>query len=438
MNDKREGLVVEQIGKISQESLLASKSLMRRYLVLELTRHTAFGISGMFIILYLLDTLPLFEVGIVFAVSYFITTFVDYPTGALGDAIGHKRVLIIAYIFHLISLALLIVSNTFIPLLLYSALSAFAFSQESGALEAWFDNSYRLTSEQIDPDREVYKAFQARKAILFYIFSGSSFIIGGMIAYEWSRKVLFGVSFIGVLVVFLLIIILMTTIRDLESKLTFRSYLHQFSSGIWFFISDKGVFLYFIGSTITWAANNSIWVNYLLFPTYANYTGGSDNLTALLRAIIFASGVLWQLIAIRFISKIKRINLWIFITAALSNPIFFFLVYLYYWIAPPTTVDLALIFGLFLVFQLPGMWESLEFTLRNRLNLDLVPDKLRNSIYSLLPTITTLIGIPGTIIGSWFISIYGFTSGILLATIISLIGVLIVGIGLKQVPGKQA
>ncbi|MFX1255840.1 MAG: hypothetical protein ACFFCZ_29815 [Promethearchaeota archaeon] len=437
MNGKQGGSVVDQIEIISPEAVLASKSLMRRYLILELARYSAFSISGMFIILYLLDTLPLLEVGIVFAVSYFITTFVDYPTGALGDAIGHKQVLILAYIFHLISFALLIVSDTFIPLLLYSALSAFAASQESGALEAWFDNSYRLANEQIDPDREIYKAFQARKAILFHIILGSSFIIGGIIAFEFSRKILFGVSFIGVFMVFFLIIVLMTNIRDSESKMTFKTYFHRFSSGIRFFVSDKGIFLYFIGSTITWAANNSIWVNYLLFPTYANYTGGSDNLTALIRAVIFASGVLWQLIAIRFISKIKRVNLWIFITTTLSNPVFFFLVYLYYWIAPPTTVDLALIFGLFLVFQLPGMWESLEFTLRNQLNLDLVPDKLRNSIYSLLPTITTLIGIPGTIFGSWFISLYSFTAGILLTAIISLIGVLIVGIGLKTIQGKQ-
>ena len=70
--------------------------------------------------------------------------------------------------------------------------------------------------------------------------------------------------------------------------------------------------------------------------------------------------------------------------------------------------ELALAFGLFLVFQLPGMWEPLQYILRNRLNLDLVPDNIRNAIYSLLPTLTILIGIPGTLLGGYCINEFEF------------------------------
>ena len=81
--------------------------------------------------------------------------------------------------------------------------------------------------------------------------------------------------------------------------------------------------------------------------------------------------------------------------------------------------ELTLAFGLFLVFQLPGMWEPLEYILRNRLNLDLVPDNIRNAIYSLLPTLTTLIGIPGALLGGYCINEFGFLTTILLTVILT-------------------
>ena len=96
--------------------------------------------------------------------------------------------------------------------------------------------------------------------------------------------------------------------------------------------------------------------------------------------------------------------------------------------------ELTLAFGLFLVFQLPGMWEPLEYILRNRLNLDLVPDNIRNAIYSLLPTLTTLIGIPGALLGGYCINEFGFLTTILLTVIFTTFGGFITGIGIAWIP----
>ncbi|MFX0151861.1 MAG: hypothetical protein ACFFAJ_13820, partial [Candidatus Hodarchaeota archaeon] len=196
----------------------------------------------------------------------------------------------------------------------------------------------------------------------------------------------------------------------------------------------KGILLFFVGSTIIWAANNSIWVNFLLFPIYEGYSGGQDYTTALFRAIIFASGAFWQLFIVKYINRFTRTKLWIFITTAFSNAIFFFFVFLYYLWFPPTMLDLVLLLGLFLVFQLPGMWEPLEYILRNRLNLDLVPDKTRNAIYSLLPTLTNLIGIPGALIGGYFLKYIGFAETILFTALFSGLGVVMTGGGLLWLP----
>ncbi|MHA2032405.1 MAG: hypothetical protein ACW99Q_23775, partial [Candidatus Kariarchaeaceae archaeon] len=68
------------------------------------------------------------------------------------------------------------------------------------------------------------------------------------------------------------------------------------------------------------------------------------------------------------------------------------------------------------------------------LNLDLVPDDIRNAIYSLLPTITTLIGVPGALLGGYILSQYGFLPAIVVVVIISSFGVILTGIGLVWLP----
>ncbi|MFX1284456.1 MAG: hypothetical protein ACFFB5_12425 [Promethearchaeota archaeon] len=412
-----------------------AQSLLLQYVLVDSIRLVAFNISSMFIILFLLDTLESTEVGILFAVSYLILTLIDYPTGVLGDLIGYKKVMMLAYFFHIISFILLIFSETFVPLLFYSACSAIASSQESGALESWFDNNYRMFTQATDPERQIYKAFQARISILIYALSGLSFIAGGMIAQYLSRKFLFGVSLFLIILVFILIIGVIKDYNSFDqSDFTMRVYFSQFLGGFRFLFSQKGILLFFVGTTIIWAANNSIWVNFLLFPIYEGYSGGQDHTTAMFRAIIFASGVLWQLFIVKYINKLTRIKLWIFITTAFSNVIFFFAIFLYYSWFPPITFDLMLLLGLFIVFQLPGMWEPLEFILRNRLNLDLVPDNIRNAVYSLLPTLTTLIGIPGALIGGYYLKYIGFAETVLFTSLFSGLGVLLTGVGLLWLP----
>jgi MFS family permease len=171
-----------------------AQSLLLRYFIVDSTRLVAFNISSMFVILFLLDTLESTEVAVLFAVNFLILTLIDYPTGVFGDIIGHKKVMMLAYFFYIISFVLLVFSDTFIPLLFYSACAAIGASQESGALESWFDNNYRVQTQNTDPERQIYKSFQARKSILFLFLFGLSIFTCGMIAQDLSRKLLFGVS----------------------------------------------------------------------------------------------------------------------------------------------------------------------------------------------------------------------------------------------------
>ncbi len=361
-------------------------------------------------------------------------TLIDYPTGVLGDVIGFQKVMILAYSLHIVSFILLITGDSFLPLLIYGGVSALAASQESGALESWFDNNYRSNAEIADPDREKYKSFQAKKSILIYTLMGGSFIVGGSISHYLGRKVLFTFSLLLLVAVFFLIIGLMKDYNGATLDFTTKKYFSQFLGGIKFLFSKKGITLYFIGSTIIWTANSSIWVNFLLFKVYEGYSGGSDNTTAIFRAIIFAFGVVWQLIIVQYISKFKNTKFWILITTSFSNAIFFGFMYWYFVTFPPISYDIMLLFGLFIIFQLPSIWEPLEGTLRSRVTLDLVPDDRRNSVYSLLPSITNMLGIGGALLGGVVLENFGFAEAIFLAFVVSSIGTIITGIGLKLLP----
>ncbi|MFX1506972.1 MAG: MFS transporter [Promethearchaeota archaeon] len=411
-----------------------TRSLLIRYVLTDFTRLIAFNISGMFVVLYVLETVEPTQAGILFALNYLILALIDYPTGVLGDIIGYRKVMLVAYFFYVLSFIFLLVSNSFLTLLIYSGLVAIGASQESGALESWFDNSYNHYAGNKDPERQLYKSFQAKKSLVGHLLYGISIVAGGIIAHYFSRKHLFAVTLFLIVIIFILITVIVKDSYLSKSDFTTSLYFQQFQSGFKFLLSQKGIFLFFIGTTIIWAANNSIWVNFLLFPIYGSYSGGQDDITAMLRALMFTSGVFWQIFIVKYISKIQRIKLWIFITTAFSNSVFFLFVYFYYLRFPPTGLDLSLVLGLFIIFQLPGIWEPLEFILRNRLNLDLVPDEIRNSIYSLLPTITTIIGIPGALIGGYILKTSPFSSAILVTAIFSGIGVILTGMGLSKLP----
>ena len=249
------------IGILERESRL----FIYKFLVIQLTIAFSIGISHLFIILFILDSLTPLEIGFLFAVNFGISAIIDYPTGALGDLIGHKFVLILAYIFHSISIIILLVANSFLIFLIYISLSAFASSQESGALESWFDNQYRSQIEHRDPDRLIYKTFKARNLLLITIISGLSFIMGGLLA-AISRIFLFQVYLILTIINLLLIILLLNTPSRQETKINFVSYWNQLKDGVHFVTSKNSILFYYVGSAIIFSANNSLWATFFLFP----------------------------------------------------------------------------------------------------------------------------------------------------------------------------
>jgi MFS family permease len=383
------------------------------------------------LVLYLLDSLPPEQVGLVWAVNFAVNTLLDYPTGVLGDLIGHKKVLGVAYAFKVIGILLLIPARVFGDFLIFMIVMALASSQESGALQAWFDNSYRLQSKTLDDDRTIYTNFTTRKGFVENVMFISGFIGGGAIATYISRQALFTFRLILEVIILVGVVLLIKEYSDgNNSDLSFKSYLKQTYSGIYFLLHKKSVFFYFIGSTFIFAVNGTVWHPLMLFRVYETYSG-SDAGAGVLRSLIFAGGLLWQFVLIKRITHFgRRSYWWVFVSSVMSNAVFFGLIMLYFILFPPIGFDLLLVIGFFLIYQIPSFLESLEYILRNKINLDLVPDELRNSVYSLIPTIVTGLGFPFVLIGGYVIGTFGFVSGFYVLIIISLTGSILLGLGL--------
>jgi hypothetical protein len=62
--------------------------------------------------------------------------------------------------------------------------------------------------------------------------------------------------------------------------------------------------------------------------------------------------------------------------------------------------------------------------------LELVPDKYRNAVYSLLPSLILLLSVPLVTVGGFVINHHGFSAGILLIVAIQLVSAIFLGLGL--------
>ncbi len=116
------------------------------------------------------------QIGVVLGIYGFAVVLLELPTGGLADAIGRKRVTLLALGFILASLAVLLVAFSFVTLLAFAILSGAGRALSSGALEAWFIDSL----QEVDPDAELQPALAV--AGTFELFAlGVGTLLSGVI-----------------------------------------------------------------------------------------------------------------------------------------------------------------------------------------------------------------------------------------------------------------
>lgn len=114
-------------------------SARRRFLVLRGARWLPTGLLIPVLVLYLLERgLTLTQIGIVSAAQGVMVMVLELPTGGLADALGRRRVLLVANLFDIVTLSLFIVGDSMGWFLAAWAVQGVFRALESGPLDAWF------------------------------------------------------------------------------------------------------------------------------------------------------------------------------------------------------------------------------------------------------------------------------------------------------------
>ncbi|MFW9848284.1 MAG: MFS transporter [Candidatus Thorarchaeota archaeon] len=392
-----------------------------------------------------------------------VSTLLDYPTGALADLVGQRFVLASAFLTYGAAFFLVSIVTSFTPLSLLVviyALQGFAQSQQSGTLATWFDNNYRA-AVSADSDRKQYGVFQARMGMIFQIIATISLIPGAVLATILGRPWVFQLQ--GILCVIIALVVL-RVVQDLPQvkeekqtqdrpRISAGEYVGLLKGGVTYLLEEPWVKNVIIGSMLV-TSTVMVWGNLILFPMYFSYLL-TDVAVSSYRTILFTPGVVAQersgIWSRRFDPKkwIPRFRI------LQAGGFVFYIIFatIMFFFPPPTVsgpgIDLIIPFTstVFMTIPItsviPIILIALTFTftmisaacadiLTQREMLDVIPNNIRNSMYSLQPTIAMIFAMPQIAIFGWLIPIIGFPATLVSIGLISVVGVLIIRKGLHQ------
>ena len=413
-----------------------TKKLILKLIVSTTTLNFIWFLSSAFLTLFVIDTVGIEQLGILVAISFLIQASFDYPSGAVGDWIGQRWILFIGFFLEALAYIILFFADSFTILLFAYIIRAIAASQQSGAIGTWFDNNYKLTADKFDPQRKIYKFFIGRWTTIGNIVPGIASAFGGILATTYFRQLVFLIQAIGLSS---LAIVFLFIIKDFPGidrpKRSIKNYFRLLGEGLHFAFFNRIMFLFLVGMCFS----NTvvlIWIQMMLFPVYFGYTG-SDSGVGILRLIILLLGTL----SIFFASKsavnmeITRIPILTFV----DTVIFYWGVAVITAVFPPIenmfTPPAIIVFILF--YTVIYFFHGLKLILNQRFLLDSIPDKNRNSIYSLIPTLILLASSPVAIIGGHLIKNLGISATAFLLGSAGVISVFFFHFALRSIPKEQ-
>lgn len=408
--------------EIEEKLPIRAHKLIQKYLILSSFQSSLFMISQTFYILYVMDIVSDVEVGILVAISFFLQATIDYPSGVLGDWIGQRWILLVSFFSYGVSYYLLAFTETFTELIIVYALTAFASSQQTGALQSWFDNNYKIASEEKDPERKIYQIFLGKINMIVGFSWAFSIIIGGLLAHLLSREVVFFIQSFGMVFLGIISILYITDLPGVfKSEPGIRSYFNIMRDALKFSFTKNYIFLLIIGVCLLEAVW-SIWGTFILFPLYYGYTG-SDMGAGVFRFLAWINQSITAGKAAKVASNLSP-RKWLPITELIIIIGYFgsFAIIFYFFplIDSLSLVPIILALTTFIFFD---AIVNIMVILQQRLYLDIIPDKIRNSIYSLIPTLSLIVSVPFVIFGGTLITI-GYSNTLI---ILAIFGVFAVG-----------
>jgi MFS family permease len=388
-----------------------------------------------------------------------IQLVLDYPTGAIGDWIGQRYIMASATLCYSLAFWLVSVVTSFTPfwfLVLIYVIQGLGNSQMSGAFNTWFDNNYRVAMPG-DSDRKQYGMFWGRVGGIMQVVSTAALIPGSILAAVFGRPWVFQLQAVLALVITALGLRYIVDFPEVQEarqeRPTMSGYTKILKDGVSYLWSEPFVKYIVIGSMLA-TSSIMVWGNLILFPMYFLYLL-TDVAVASFRTLLFIPGIAAQersgVWSRRFEAKkwIPRFRL-----IQTCGLVFFLVISFIMLVFPPATNggpmfsvvlpianveimqipvgNILPVVLLFFTFTLTSFFGGFAEILTQRQLLDAIPNRIRNSMYSLSPTIATLFALPQIWIFGWLIPTIGFPLTLVLCGLVSLTGVLLIRKGLYQ------
>ncbi|MHA2173901.1 MAG: MFS transporter [Candidatus Hodarchaeales archaeon] len=400
-----------------------AKSLAKKYTAILVIHTFILFLTQTYIVLYVIGKVGLAETAFLSSILIFTQGVLDFPLGVLSDSIGQKWVLSLSHICFSAGYIFVVFSNTIVELSVVFAIFGLAFALFSGAFETYIDNNYRATVKEIDQDKKIYGFFISRVQALTQSISVTAFILGGILSITIGRESSFILQGgIGVIFAIIILYVLNDYYDDDNPNLadniktgSIKHYLITMKEGIKFLFHSKRTF-FFLAGMILYQAIWMIWALLILFVIYFGYTG-SDLYAGMFRTSVFLLGIPTFILVGNITKKITDKE-WIYKFHLLHAFLFFGGFALILHLIPLTDAfNIQGIVLVALIFTLAGIFDQLTMVLRQRIMIDLVPERIRNSVYSLIPTIVGVLSVPFMSIVGALIGIFSISTGILFLAI---------------------
>jgi MFS family permease len=397
--------------------------------------------------------------GLLIVVQLGTQTILDYPSGAIGDWIGQRYVIASGNVLYGISFLMVSYVNSqtpFLYLVVIYALQGVAFSQISGAWGSWFDNNYRIANPN-DTERMQYGVFWGRIGMITQVVATLSLIPGSVLAVIFSHAWVFQFQAVGSVIFALLVLYFIRDFPEVEEmreeRPSMSDYVDLLKGGISLLSREPFVRFVIMGSMLT-LSTMVVWGNLILFPMYYSYLL-TDVAVAGYRTIAFLPSVaaqersgVWsqRFEPKKWIPRFRFLQACGFVFYLIFAAIMFFLPpvsesdTMIRVLIPLTNIELLQVPAenllaitlILLTFTFTVFFDAFANILEQRILLDVIPDRIRNSVYSLQPTILMLFAIPQIAVFGWLIPIIGFPATLLCVGCISLCGVFVLRHGLNQ------
>lgn len=426
----------------------------------------ALSISATFYLIFVAEALGngsyidgLALAGLLIVVQKVVQTLFDYPTGTIGDLVGQRWILASAFLTYSIAfycVSLISSISHFGHYLLVYALMGFAASQESGAIDSWFDSNYTVAVPE-DVNKTQYGVFIGKFAMLLRVSRASVLLPGSIIAVVVARSFVFQMQSILCILLAFSAFVLVRDIQQVqrkeESRPTKREYVSLLKESTRHVISIPYLKYIVLGNTL-FLSIGFTWSELIMYPFLYEYLVSDVAVASLMTIVIVVFAVFWErsgvwakrfepeswLPRFRIIQSVGAVFFWLFAILMLIFP------------QPPIgseLIDVVIPFTDMVIIQMPelsatpvfliliiwfsgGIFFAIAAILWMRVLIDVIPNRIRNGVYSLLPTLVVLAAIPQVALLGWLLPLFGIPPVLIVSGLVSASSVVLLKLGFSH------